>query len=54
MQTLTLPDRLEVSFLTKDQIVPGSSHFEFRSRYYTYFKLRSSKRNLYLWEIKHG
>ena len=38
MQPLTLPDHLEVSFLTKDHIVPTGSHFEFRPRYYTYFK----------------
>ena len=50
MQPLTLPDRLKVSFLTKSNIVPGS-HFEFRPRYYTYFKLKSSKRNLYSWEV---
>ena len=51
MQHLTLPDRLEVSFLTKDHIVPRGSHFEFRPRYNAYFKLKSRKRNLYLWEI---
>ena len=37
MQHLTLPDRLEVSFLTKDHIVPRGSHFEFRPRYNAYF-----------------
>ena len=51
MQPLTLPDRLEVSFLTKDHIVPRGSHFEFRPRYNVYFKLKSSKQNLYLWEL---
>ena len=36
MQTLTLPDRLKSRFLSNT--VQRSSHFEFRLRYYTYFK----------------